>query len=269
MRLYLAGVLACIAALDLARAVPPTTTSQPAVVRGRIVQSDGKPAPAGIRIVAAHGVLATIYYGGIGELKAFGKPGSPMPQPGEAHPKYTGCGFGPWDVRLTQRLSVPLTNGEELQLDVPKLTRVWEVGDPAPDFKAKTLDGRVIRMSDMKGKVVLLDFWATWCGMCIAELPNLAKIVDDFDKCGDFAIVGVSVDKGPPELQRFVQRKGIAWPQIWEGPADRGAVALEYNVSSTPTTFLIGRDGRIAARDVYGDELRAAIEKLLVNANKK
>jgi peroxiredoxin len=137
------------------------------------------------------------------------------------------------------------------------------VGDTAPDFIATALDGRQIRLDDLRGKVVLLDFWATWCAPCLAEMPNLKRAVDRYGKDGQFIVIGISLDSDAEFVRRFVQQRGIGWAQIVLGPAELNPVAKKYNVLGVPATFLIGPDGKVVAKDLRGLRLDAELTKLL------
>jgi len=116
-----------------------------------------------------------------------------------------------------------------------------QVGDPAPDAVLETLDGDHIRVSSLQGKVVVLDFWATWCGPCVAALPNLRRLVQEH--AGQpFVMVSVSGDGNGRKLREFVANHELGWTQCWDGNGD---VQRRYGVRGFPTTFLIDREGRI------------------------
>lgn len=136
-------------------------------------------------------------------------------------------------------------------------------GKAAPDFARAALDGRSVQLSQYAGQVVLLDFWATWCGPCRAEIPNLKKVREEFAGRG-FEVIGVSLDDGGAALVRsFVEREGIAYPIVM---GDAELAELYGGVEAIPTAFLIDRDGRIVHRMVgYKEEseLRRRIEPLL------
>ncbi|MCP4248478.1 MAG: TlpA family protein disulfide reductase, partial [bacterium] len=118
------------------------------------------------------------------------------------------------------------------------------------------------------GKVVLLDFWATWCAPCIAELPNLRRAVEEYGGKGDFVIVGISLDSGESAVKEFQKRRKVTWTQIVLGPAQDNPVAKKYNVSAIPAMFLIGRDGKVVAKDLHGRALQRELGKLLPDVRK-
>ncbi len=136
------------------------------------------------------------------------------------------------------------------------------VGMPAPGFEAKDIHGGAISLAALRGKVVLLDFWATWCGPCIGELPSLIALHERFEG-PDFALVGISLDEDGIALVDFLEEEDMPWPQVCDLGGFEGEVPRLYNVRGIPHTVLVGPDGRILARDLRGDELAAAVEKAL------
>jgi peroxiredoxin len=143
-------------------------------------------------------------------------------------------------------------------IKIDKLLGV-KVAEVAPDFNGVTLNGFALKLSDLRGKVVLLDFWATWCGPCIAELPNVKQAYEKYGKGGAFEIVGISLDQDPEQVRRFIKSQQVPWPQIVLGPGN--AVAQQYNVTAIPATFLIDRDGKVIARDLRGTDLDKELAK--------
>ena len=130
------------------------------------------------------------------------------------------------------------------------------------EFKASDLDGRAFSLSDYKGRVVLLDFWATWCGPCVGELPETRVVYDKYHAQG-FEVVGISLDDKREALMAFLQKEKLPWPQVFDGKGWDGALAKQYGVRAIPATFLIGRDGKIAAVDVRGMGLEPAVSQAL------
>ena len=137
------------------------------------------------------------------------------------------------------------------------------VGKPFTDIKATTPEGTELSVSEVAAgaKVLLIDFWASWCGPCRAEMPNVKAAYEKFHPQG-FEIIGVSLDSDADAWKQAIADLGITWPQISDlkGWDSEGAAA--YTVRAIPATVLI-KDGVIAARDLRGDALSAKIEELL------
>jgi thiol-disulfide isomerase/thioredoxin len=107
-----------------------------------------------------------------------------------------------------------------------------------------------------------VDFWATWCGPCLEEMPNIKTLYDEHHEAG-FEVVGVNLDDNLGRVGAFVRTQGLAWPHLVSESGQDHPLANYYGVYQIPTTFVIGRDGRVAAVDVYGDDLKQEIERLM------
>ena len=123
----------------------------------------------------------------------------------------------------------------------------------------KTLEGKPLSLNDYKGKVVLLDFWATWCGPCVGELPNVQTNYKTYHPKG-FDIVAVSLDEDKDALTSFIKEKAMPWPQIFDGKGWEAGDAKAYGVQAIPFSLLIGKDGKIAAVNPRGAALEPAIK---------
>lgn len=130
------------------------------------------------------------------------------------------------------------------------------------DITGKTLDEQAFNLEAWKGKVVLVDFWATWCGPCVEELPNLKALYEKHHAAG-FEIIGVNLDDNLGRVSAFVKTQGLAWPQLVSEQGQDNPLANYYGVYQLPTTFIIGRDGKVTAIDLFGDDLEAEVQKLL------
>ena len=140
---------------------------------------------------------------------------------------------------------------------------VLKVGDMAPTFELATVDQKSVRLSDLRGKVVLLDFWASWCRPCVAEFPNLKKLREEFASDGKFEIVGLNLDNEIEVARGVVERMKLPWLQGHVGDWSKSELPAQYSVSAIPAKYLVGKDGKIVAVNPSGADLRRVIEKAL------
>ena len=136
------------------------------------------------------------------------------------------------------------------------------IGKPAPNFSAPSPEGKTISLKESLGKVTIIDFWASWCGPCRAENPNVVALYNEFHPQG-LNIIGVSLDKDAKKWKEAIAKDGLVWPHVsnlkfWEDP-----IAKQYNVQSIPATFILDEKGNIVAKDLRGEELRAKVAALL------
>jgi thiol-disulfide isomerase/thioredoxin len=136
------------------------------------------------------------------------------------------------------------------------------VGAKFPDFNEKDVAGKPMSIANDKGKVVLVDFWATWCGPCRAELPNVLGTYNKYHDKG-FEIIGISLDQDQARLADFTKSMNMTWPQIFDGQGWQNKLAVKYGIESIPATFLLDGEGKIIGRDLRGEDLPAAVAKAL------
>lgn len=152
------------------------------------------------------------------------------------------------------------------QIDAQKESRAIQAslkaGATFPDFDAKDLAGQPLSLSKYKGKVVLVDFWATWCGPCRAELPNVVAAYSKYHEKG-FDIVGISLDQSEDALKNFLPENKVTWAQYFDGKGWENELARKYGITSIPMTFLLDKEGKIVAKDLRGEALAAELDRLL------
>ena len=152
-------------------------------------------------------------------------------------------------------------SGKKIKTALDSMTAIV-IGKPAPNFSAPSPEGKTISLKESLGKVTIIDFWASWCGPCRAENPNVVALYNEFHPQG-LNIIGVSLDKDATKWKEAIAKDGLIWPQVsnlkfWEEP-----IAKLYNVESIPATFILDSKGTIVARDLRGEELRAKVAALL------
>ncbi|HEY2083013.1 MAG TPA: TlpA disulfide reductase family protein [Verrucomicrobiae bacterium] len=129
--------------------------------------------------------------------------------------------------------------------------KTYAVGKPL-ELSFVAVDGRKINLADMKGKVVLINFWATWCGPCVAEMPKVKHAYDKYHADG-FEILGISLDESKDDLLRFLKKNEIAWPQYFDGKHWNNDISFRFGINSVPTEWLIDKKGILREVNTRGD----------------
>ena len=136
------------------------------------------------------------------------------------------------------------------------------IGDTVSDFEGVDVDGNPIKFSNFKGKIVVLNFWGSWCGPCLRKLPMLQSVFDEFPD--DLVVLGVMSDE-PEAAKEVLLKYDVGWPNILEG--DEGPIQTRWNIDSWPTTYIIGRDGKIVARNMRPGIIEKKIREALRDSN--
>jgi len=137
-----------------------------------------------------------------------------------------------------------------------------QIGTVLPDFTQNDVNGKPFTLSSLKGKYVLVDFWASWCGPCRAENPNIVKAFNKF-KSKKFTVLGVSLDQDKPKWLEAIKKDGLAWSHVSDLKYWNNAVAAQFGIQSIPASFLIDPAGKIIARDLRGADLDKFLETTL------
>lgn len=153
------------------------------------------------------------------------------------------------------------TQKSDMLIGEKKRQAAFSEGAEAPDFRLPDPNGKMVALSDLRGKVVLVDFWASWCGPCRMENPNVVKMYAKYKDKG-FEILGVSLDKEKGAWLQAIQQDGLTWKHVSDLKYWQSEAARLYNVTGIPMTFLIGKDGKILAKNLRGPALENKLKEL-------
>jgi peroxiredoxin len=166
------------------------------------------------------------------------------------------------DKAMYEQLSAQFKQMEEQLASQRDAKDRLQVGKEPFPISEKDLNGKEVSLAGMKGKVVIIDFWATWCGPCMAELPNLLSLYKAQHANG-LEVLGVSLDKDENALKSTVKAKGMDWPIVADLQGWQNAIAQKWGVRSIPATYVLDRKGVIRHIGLRGQELDEAVQALL------
>ena len=137
-----------------------------------------------------------------------------------------------------------------------------DVNAVAPNFTLQTPEGKDVSLYDVKGKLKIIDFWASWCGPCRMENPNMVKLYAAFRDKG-LAVVSVSLDEKKDKWTEAIQKDGLTWLHLSDLKGWKGEVVKLYNIDGVPTIFVLDENNRIVAKNLRGEKLRVFVEERL------
>ena len=137
-----------------------------------------------------------------------------------------------------------------------------KIGEQAPDIALPDVNGSIQKLSDLKGKVVLIDFWASWCGPCRRANPGLVALYSKYKSKG-FEIYGVSIDDKKDAWKKAIAADKITWKQVNEAGGWYAPIAVKWKIEQIPTSFLLDQQGKVIALDPGKDDIEAQLKKLL------
>jgi thiol-disulfide isomerase/thioredoxin len=167
------------------------------------------------------------------------------------------------DSKQAQQVDGMIANIKHGQ-EAAKVQDALAVDSNFPNFDVTDLDGKPLSIAGYKGKVVMVDFWATWCPPCRAEVPNVAKVYEKYHDKG-FEIIGVSLDRNgdKDKLISFTKEHNMPWRQYFDGKYWQNDLAVKYGIQSIPAAFLLDGSGKIIAKgdSIRGEDLEPAVKK--------
>lgn len=151
---------------------------------------------------------------------------------------------------------------EAARTQLEKRQKMADLKTKPVDLKFTATDGKEIDLAQMRGKVVLVDFWASWCGPCIAEMPNVVSAYKKFHEKG-FEILGISLDQDKAAMEGALKKHEMTWAQYFDGEGWKNKISTSFGITSIPATWLIDKKGMLRETELRGEALAKGVEKLL------